>query len=501
MATITWRNVNDSGTDSALRSLMAASSGVGNAFGALQNVVRDVEAADKVAFEQSKEKNTNAFLDALQSRYTTPEAMQAAIASGEAEQFRQSFGNKINSSATRGAADTRLANLRQQDVAGRQFENQRTDDADQTALSRIQAAALAGNPEARAMMEQVSARNQGRAAQTMFDAEKALFGQSVERNKETRAGEKHVSDLKTAEAQRNASYASAAASRASAAASNVRTQMGQLELKDAQEARGFTKAIQAEVQAHQNQTAMDKQHIREVAKNNPGMAVLDKNGELDLNKMNQGQREGFEALLNTQKLSLNTYLESDTAAADRLVQKLNAAGAPLAVVEKAKAGAASWFNTSAPAPIGNDAATKAQKQRQTEMLEQHLVDAAGGIPGKAGDFTELMKTIGPSIPKAGGDDMRKGIADYYKKGGVDVDGSKRYLPANVIAQIVQGQDEAGWLTWGNTRSKTADALMAAEKDFATKLSGALGAETNKKVRSANGTGTQPSTQQKKRSSN
>ena len=507
MATITWRNVNDSGTDSALRSLMAASSGVGNAFGALQGVVKDVEAADKVAFEQSKERNTNSFLDALQSRYTTPEAMQAAIASGEAEQFRQSFGNKINSSATRGAADARLTNLRQQGLADMQYNNQVADDADQAALSQAQAAALRGDPQAQQFVDRVSARNQGKAAKTLFDAENALFGQTVAKNSESRAGEKHSSDLKTAEAQRASAFASAAASRASAANSAVRTQLAQVELGDAQNARQFQKMLQGDIQQHQRQTAIDKQQIREIAKANPMMAPLDKNGELDLNRMNQGQRDSFEAMLNNNKLSLNTYLGSDTNAAQRSVDKLIAAGAPLSVVDKAREGAANWYNTSAPAAIGNDAKTAAQSQRQREISDQRKVDAAGGIPTKAGDFTEVMKIIGPSIPKKDGDLIKKAVSDYYRNGGTVVEGEedqgKRYLPANVIAQIVQGQEDgwAGFIPFNSAGRDTSRALKAAEKDFVGKLAGVIKSETDRQVRSVNSPSGGGGTDKKKKSSN
>lgn len=478
---ITWRNVSDTGTNEALRSLMAASAGIGNSFTNLQGVVRDAELADRQALEQTRERNTNEFLDTLQSRYTTPEAMQQAIASGEAEALRQSFGTRINSGATRGAADTRLSNLRTQDTAGRQFTNARQDDADQAFLSQAQAAALRGDPAAQQFVDQVSARNQGRAAQTLFDAEKALFGQTVAQNTETRAGEKHVSGLKNDEAQRNSAYASAAASRASAANSAVRTSLAQVELKDRQEANAFQKIIQNEVQQHQAQSAMDKQRIRKIAMENPSMATLDSKGELDINRMGRDQREAFESILSGHGLSLNTYTGSDTAAQQRTYDKLVAAGAPLAVTDKVKAGG-EWFNTAAPTPVGNDAVTKAQKERQQALLDQRKNDAAGGIPLKTKDFPEAMKLISPSFPsKEEGDQARRAVSNYFKDGGVEIEGVKHYLPASTIARIVQGAKNP-W-GWNDTEDYVKSELEKTEKDFKEKLSGAVKSDTDAKVRS------------------
>lgn len=482
MATITWRNVNDSGTNEALRSLMAASAGVTNSFGALQGVVRDVEAADKQAFERAKENNTNAFLDALQSRYTTPEAMQAAIASGDAEAFRQSFGNQINASLTRGAADTRLANLRQQDMAGRQYVNQVTDDRDQAVVSNLQSLALQGKtPEALEELQKISDRNKGKASQTLFNAQKDLFGFATDQTKETDRQQTHALSLRQGEAQIQASNASVAASRASTAASSVRTQLGQLELADRAEATRFKAGIQQAVQNHQNEVANFKNDLRKVARENPSMFVLGGDGNVDPNAMNKGQREAADALLHTMGMApLSTLTSGDTAAQQKLVNALNSAGAPLSVVESVKANG-DWFNTSKPAPIGNDAVAKAQRERQQAIFDQRVNDAAGGVPLKSGDFTEAMKLIGPSFPKEEGDQARRAVSEYFKKGGVEVDGVKHFLPANTIARIVQGAKNP-W-GWNDTGDYVRSELEKTEKDFKEKMSGAIDAQTNAKVRS------------------
>ena len=136
MAAITWRNVGGGDTNGALRNLIAAGQGVTNSFDSLRGVVGDMEKAERQNMDRQKETNTNTFLDALQSRYKSPEELQAAIKSGEIDQFQQSFGKNINSGAARGAADARLTSLRQQGLAGMQYNNQVTDD---TMISELNA--------------------------------------------------------------------------------------------------------------------------------------------------------------------------------------------------------------------------------------------------------------------------------------------------------------------------------------------------------------------------
>lgn len=492
MAAITWRNVGGGDTNGALRNLIAAGQGVTNSFDSLRGVVGDMEKADKQNFDRQKETNTNTFLDALQSRYKSPEELQAAIKSGEIDQFQQSFGKNINSGAARGAADARLTSLRQQGLAGMQYDNQVTDNADQAALSRATAAAYSPDPKVRAAAQEeaatISDRNKGKATQNIFQAERDLFGFGVEKNKEVRAGEAHKMDLRKGEAAINSSNASAAASRASAANSSVRTQLAQVELSDAQSARVFSKEMQNDVRQHQVNTAAEKAAIREVAKQaGPSMVPVDKNGDPDLNRMDKGQIDAFNGLLAPQKLSTRTYTDSDTDAAQRSIDKLYRNGAPQAVIDKAKANIGEWYNTAAPAAIGNSAATKAQKERQQALLDQRVNDAAGGIPLKSGEFSDAMKIIGPAVPKKNGDLINRAIAQYFTTGGVEVDGQKRYLPANVISQIVQQQED----TWhamvplNSARRDTLSALQKAEKDFGAKLKASADAETDKMVRSVN----------------
>lgn len=478
---ITWRNVQGGDNAGALRNLLAAGAGVTAGFDALRGVVQDADAIGRQQFEQQKVANTNEFLDTLQARYATPEALQAAIATGEVNELRQAFGKNIDANAVRGAADTRLANLRQQGTAGRQYENQVLDDKDQTVLSRAAALALQGDPAAAQELANVSDRNKGKGASILFNAERDRFGFATDQEKERDRNLTHALDLRKGESQIQANNASMAASRAAAAASNLRTQIGQMDLKDRQEARGFQKGIEAEVRAHQAQANENKNVLRDLARANPMLIPL-KDGEVNLNAMNAGQREATDALLKAKGYApLAEITGGDTRAQEKLLAKLANAGAPLSMIESVKKNG-DWFNTAKPAPVGNDAVNALQKEAQKKVFEQHTFDAAGGVPTKANEFTAVMKNISPSLSKENGDQQRKALADYFEKGGVEIDGVKRYLPENVIAQIVQGTEKS-WYKWDSTESATYDRLLKAEKDFVGKLRGAVKSETDQKVRS------------------
>lgn len=477
---ITWRNVGGGDNAGALRNLMAASSGITGAFDSLRGVVRDAELADKQNFDLQKAENTSNFLDTLQSQYASPEALQAAIASGEVNALRQGYGRNIDANAVRGAAESRLTNLRQQDTANRQFANQVTDDRDQTAISRLQAAAISGDPTAVQELANISDRNKGKGAGILFNAERDRFGFSTEQEKERDRNESHALQLRQGESQIQANNASMAASRAATAASNFRTQLGKLDLEDKIQSRGFQKGIEEEVRRHQQDSNYHKQNLRTLARENPSMFPM-KDGEVNITGMDRGQREAADALLAVKGMApLSEIEKGDTRAQERLIAKLASAGAPLALMESVKKNG-DWFNTSKLAPVGNDAVLVAQREAQKKIFEEHTFAAAGGIPSKAGDFTEVMKTIGPSIPKEGSDSIKRALSTYFKDGGVDIEGVKRYLPSNVIAQVVQGAKNP-W-GWNDEGDYVLNALQKADKDFKLKLSGAVKSETDRAVRS------------------
>ena len=147
---ITWKSV--SGSSGAGNAAVGAKlfeqsrEAIRDGFSGLQGILRQKQATDLANWDQIKENNTQAFLDKL-AQYKTPEALQAAQASGELDPLRQGFGAQIDQAAVRDADNKMLDTLRQRATAGYNYEKQRTAQLDDPVLQRLGAELLAVNPE------------------------------------------------------------------------------------------------------------------------------------------------------------------------------------------------------------------------------------------------------------------------------------------------------------------------------------------------------------------
>lgn len=473
MAAITWRNVTGSDDNGALRNLLAASQGVTNAFGGLQQVVQNFEAADRANLDRARADNTSTFLDQLQSRYSTPEALQAAIQSGEVDQLRAGFGKAIDRNATRGAAESRLATMRSQGLAERQFNNQVAQDESTPLMQRAQALALQGDKAgAEALVQQVDPRYQGTAARGVFDADRSLVGaqQSDTKfgwagNEEVRKGEQHKSTLATQAAQREASAASSAASRANTALTTLKTQ----EYKTQQAA---DNALNNAANVYQLENQRQRKAIESMARENESM--LGKVGKtFDPSKVDSAGLEAFEGLLKSKGLSLDAYT-SDTKAHQDTVMAMRAAGATPQAIAKAMQ-ATTLFDTSTPARIGNDAEARELALRRQKVNEENTVKQLGGLP----TYTEDGSSVIQEAAKLGGKGdntqaITQGIAQYYSsKGSVNKNGERVYLPKEEIIRIAAGRDKQ-WFNKGLVPGNTwAESIAATLREAEKQRSGEL----------------------------
>jgi hypothetical protein len=92
---ITWQNINGPDPKAAMMPMALASQTLSNAFSGIKDTFNEYQTG-------VKDRNTNAFLDAL-SQYNTPEAMQQAIDSGAIAQLKQQYGNMIHHDQVRNA--------------------------------------------------------------------------------------------------------------------------------------------------------------------------------------------------------------------------------------------------------------------------------------------------------------------------------------------------------------------------------------------------------------
>lgn len=119
---ITWRNVGATiGANDAARLFRGANDSIMGGLDRLRGAVGTVEKGREDQHKFKVDKNTDAFMDAV-NQYKSPEELQAAQESGALDKLYSSFGNAINKDVTRNAAEQRLTTLRNQDIAGAQHE-------------------------------------------------------------------------------------------------------------------------------------------------------------------------------------------------------------------------------------------------------------------------------------------------------------------------------------------------------------------------------------------
>lgn len=180
MATpIRWDTIRGPSLAEASRPMDAASNSFNNAFAQLGQVLAQKESLDAANWQNQKANNTNSFLDAV-ARYRTPEALQAAQASGELDALRSRFGSQIDASAVRGAADTRMASLMDQTMRANTFTDAQRDRTEAPIMDQIGALTAAGKfNEANALLAQHNLRKEAPLVQALTQAgrDRTVWGQ------------------------------------------------------------------------------------------------------------------------------------------------------------------------------------------------------------------------------------------------------------------------------------------------------------------------------------
>lgn len=142
---IRWDNVGGANLSEASRPLESAQRSFMGTFDTVGNALQQRQTIEDQNWQNTKNNNTNAFLDAV-SRYKTPEEVAAATAQGGAlDQLRQQFGNQVDANAIRGAADTRTAALQQQALTDINYKNALADQGSHPFLDAYHAAAQKGD--------------------------------------------------------------------------------------------------------------------------------------------------------------------------------------------------------------------------------------------------------------------------------------------------------------------------------------------------------------------
>ena len=111
---ITWRSLMGQNPD-PVRAMSAAQDSFNNMFGSLNTALTDYQKQKLAQENKLKSDNLEKFYADASSRYATPEAFQAALASGELQSLASNYGDAIDKSKVREFSETRGDVLRQRE--------------------------------------------------------------------------------------------------------------------------------------------------------------------------------------------------------------------------------------------------------------------------------------------------------------------------------------------------------------------------------------------------
>lgn len=130
MPPITWKNVAAPEFSGVSDILDRAGESVQKGLTGVENIINDEQERLAGNREVEIENNTNAFLDAARSKYTTSEALEQAEASGELDALRRQFVGNTGIDRTRGGVDAIAGiaeSLETEERSDLQFEQQQAD--------------------------------------------------------------------------------------------------------------------------------------------------------------------------------------------------------------------------------------------------------------------------------------------------------------------------------------------------------------------------------------
>lgn len=143
---ITWRTIYGQTPDAAARLMQTAQTSFNNGFDALGNVLQKEQDTSQQNWDNTKQNNTNEYLDKL-AQYDTLEEMEAAQSSGAIDQLRAQYGKQIDSAAVRDADATRIDTLRERAMAGNAYTDQVQERLERPLVNQALGMAAEGNFE------------------------------------------------------------------------------------------------------------------------------------------------------------------------------------------------------------------------------------------------------------------------------------------------------------------------------------------------------------------
>ena len=146
MAAITWRSLMGQNPD-PVRAMSAAQDSFDGMFGSLNSALTKYQDQQKIAETKLKGDNLERFYADAASRFSTPEAFQAALASGELQGLASGYGDSIDKTAVRNFMETRGGVLQQRQQDQWKYQKALEDQAAAPVLDDVRSRIEAGDFE------------------------------------------------------------------------------------------------------------------------------------------------------------------------------------------------------------------------------------------------------------------------------------------------------------------------------------------------------------------
>jgi hypothetical protein len=185
---ITWRTLQGDSSVGAASIIDSARGAFNDGFGALQGVLDKERATSEANWDNTKQNNTNQFLDKLNA-FKTPEELAAAQASGELDALRSQYGAQVDSGAIRGADAAMLDTLRTRANQTVEYENTQRDQREAPIIDQIKSLYAQNKPEeAQALAQQNDFRDDAAVAEYGQSQVRGFTQDLYDANSDSRAG-------------------------------------------------------------------------------------------------------------------------------------------------------------------------------------------------------------------------------------------------------------------------------------------------------------------------
>lgn len=488
MAAITWRNVSGPTGAAELNAIAGASSQIGGAFDSLQNALVNYQKEEGRQFDQRKTDNTNAFLNALHSKYRTPEELDAAIKSGAVDQLQQGYGGEVHDNQIRGAAEQRLTTLRQNTTAANQFEDQLRDRADNDLMQKAMAHVAGGGKSADVLASLQGTRKYGDYAKVLQDAERGNIRFEWD-------GENHVWGIREKQANITQSNAAANASRVSAANSaDANRRANDLhglkldELRTAAADREETRAGERlGARVSMDYAAQQAEAHRKMADLARSANIPVTDGRVNYMSLKGDQQDKLKALAADAGLNVEQVFAGDTAMQQAVVDQIMA-DKNMSVMQKQAALKNVNLTTESQARRGNDAEADARRKTMEEAEQKAWagVTLAPQTEAQRQQYNDIIAKWDKGRKDTSSwyspweDQMGNGAYEAILNEGIKLEDGTKYLPAPADFEAMLGSIRASGVRfdsqevanvlreWANKKENIEKAKKA-NKYFSTNL--------------------------------